>query len=63
MILKKRNYDLALFLKACNIVNNKNHTNELGQLELRSLASRLSSKLSLDSKRNLPESTKSLNKD
>jgi hypothetical protein len=60
MVLKKRNNDLNLFLEACKIVEDQKHTNLLGQRELEVIASKLSSKLNLDSKRSLPETFKSL---
>jgi len=61
MVLKKRNNDLNLFLEACKIVEDQNHTNLLGQRELEVIVSKLSSKLNLASKRSLPETFKSLN--
>lgn len=63
MILKKRHYDITIFLEACKIVESGRHTSLTGQLELQRLASSLSSKLSLEIKRSLPNTLKPLNKD
>lgn len=53
MMLKKREFDLKLFIKACLIVKKKNHTSLEGQSILTDLASQFSSKLNLEDKTNL----------
>jgi len=63
MVFKKRNHDLILFIKACLLVEDKKHTNIEGQKEIAEIASKLSSKLSLDEKIKLPETHKELNAD
>jgi hypothetical protein len=61
MVLKKRNNDFNLFLKACRIVEEKKHTTEIGQNEIRNLRSNYSNKLSFQRKNLLPETLKPLN--
>jgi len=63
MGFKKRNHDLILFIKACLLVEDKKHTNIEGQKEIAEIASKLSSKLSLDEKIKLFETHKKLNAD
>jgi hypothetical protein len=55
MILKKRNHDIKLFIKACYLVKEKKHITIEGQMELAFLASQLSSKLDLENKKLLPD--------
>jgi len=62
MGFKKRNHDLILFIKACLLVEVKNIQYE-GQKEIAEIASKLSSKLSLDEKIKLFETHKKLNAD
>ena len=61
MVLKKRNNDFNLFLKACRIVEEKKHTTEIGQNEIMTLRSNYSNKLSFKSKILFPETLKPLN--
>jgi intein-encoded DNA endonuclease-like protein len=61
MVFEKRNHDLVLFIKTCLLVEDKKHTSTEGQKEIAEIASKFSSKLSLDNKRNLPETHKQLN--
>lgn len=63
MILKKRDYDLILFLKACKLVVDKKHITDLGQKEIKLIVSQLSSKLNLEDKKNLPDTFKTINKE
>jgi LAGLIDADG endonuclease len=63
MVFKKRNHDLILFLSACLLVEDKKHTTIEGQKEISEIASKFSSKLSLDDKLKLPDTHKELNAD
>lgn len=63
MVFKKRNHDLILFIRACLLVEDKKHKNMEGQKEIAEIASKLSSKLSLDEKFKLPDTHKELNAD
>lgn len=60
MVLKKRQNDLNLFIKACSLVSEKSHLESQGQLEISKLASMLASKLSVEDKSKLPEISSSL---
>jgi hypothetical protein len=55
MMLKKRSHDMQLFIESCLIVKDKKHTTEQGQAAINTLASQLSSKLTLEGKEQLPD--------
>lgn len=50
MMLIKRSHDLKLFIKACTLVQNKQHLTNEGQTEIFFLASQLSSKIDIADK-------------
>jgi hypothetical protein len=60
-MLKKRQHNLRLFLEACEIVKNKQHTSQEGQDKLQIIKSQLSSQLSFEEKIKLPKSSTPLN--
>ncbi len=61
MMLKKRQHDIKLFIEACLIVKDKNHTTIEGQTQIADIASNLSSKLSFEDKHYLTETKPTLN--
>lgn len=63
MILKKRQHDLDLFIKACSLVSEQKHLEPQGQLEISKLSSMLASKLSMENKAKLPDINSSLNEE
>ena len=63
MILKKRDHDMKLFIKACLMVKDKKHLDAQGQIIIAELASNLSPKLTLEDKVNLENTKTVLNND
>jgi len=60
-MLNKRQHNWRLFLEACEMVKNKQHTSQEGQDILQSIRSQLSSQLSFEEKLKLPKSSTPLN--
>jgi intein/homing endonuclease len=61
MMLNKRNHDINLFIRACFLVKNKEHTVNQGLLQLETIRSQLSSKKTSKEKSNLPNTEFNLN--
>lgn len=61
MMLQKRAQDIKLFIEACLIVKDQKHNTEQGQATINTLASKLSSKLTLEGKEQLPATDLKLN--
>jgi len=61
LMLNKRQHTLKLFLEACEIVKNKQHTSKEGQDKLQSIRSNFANQLSLEERAKLPKSKTPLN--